>query len=196
MMASNGAASGHPGGTVASTHLDIAVAEPGETAHGRFGKARVTLDCIDLVRDPTQDGGGVARASPDLQDPVARPGLGSLDHQRDDICLRDRLPFGNREGAVLVGEFRETRRDEFFARHLAHRLQHARVAHAAAGDLTSHHPLTVRGKMVELNGRLGHGDVCVPIAGRGEHDAVARHRRSYASAIDGPQEGAEHHAQE
>ena len=141
----------------------------------------MTLDYIDLIRDPTQDGGGVARARPDLQHPVARPDLGGLDHQRDDIWLGDRLPFGDREGAVLVGEFRESRRDEFFARHLAHRLQHARVAHAAAGDLTSHHPLTVRGKMVELNGRLRHGDVYVPIAGRGEYDAVARHRRSYVS---------------
>ena len=44
-------------------------------------------------------------------------------HQRDDVGLRDRLPLGDRERGVLVGELRELGREERLARDRPHGLE-------------------------------------------------------------------------
>ena len=66
------------------------------------------------------------------------------------------MPVRDRQRAVLVGELLETRRDEDLARHLVHGLEHARVAHAAAGYLALDHAVAVDRGMIELFHRLWH----------------------------------------
>jgi hypothetical protein len=117
----------------------------------------VTLDRIDLVGDTAEHGGAVAGASPDLQHPIAGLCFGGLDHQRDDVGLRDGLPLLDGQRVVLVGELLEAARHERLARNLAHGVEHASIGHAAAGDLPLHHAVAVDRMVVELSGVLGHG---------------------------------------
>jgi hypothetical protein len=143
-------------GAVAVADLDIAIAKPGEAAFGGFRQRAMPLDRVDLSGDAARHSGGVAGAGADLQHPVAGLHLGGLDHQRHDVRLRDRLPLGNGQRAVFVSKFLEARRDEGLARSLPHRIEDARIAHAAAGDLPLHHARAVDGKVIELGGLLCH----------------------------------------
>ena len=127
-------------GAVADAQLDIVVAQLLEPSPGRLGQRRMALDRVDPVGDLAHHGRGVARAGAHLEHAVAGLHLGGLDHQRDDVGLRDRLALADRQRPVLVGELLEAGLDEGLARHAAHGVQDVAVAHAAPGDLDVHHP--------------------------------------------------------
>src|SRR2546430_5725221 len=61
----------------------------------------------------------------------------SLDHQRDDVGLRDRLAFPDRQRAVFVGELFKPGLDEGFTRNTAHGVQHASITHPRSEEHTS-----------------------------------------------------------
>jgi hypothetical protein len=73
--------------------------------------------------------------------------LGRLDHQRDDVWLRNRLALTDRQRPILIGELLEPRLDEGFARHAPHGLEDAAVAHAAASDLNIDHAVAGTGEI-------------------------------------------------
>jgi hypothetical protein len=62
-----------------------------------------------------------------------------LCHQCDDVGLRDRLAFADREGCVRIGAVTLSGRNEQVARHLAHGLDDARLADASRHNLLTHH---------------------------------------------------------
>ncbi len=64
----------------------------------------MALDRDHLAGDPAHHRGGVARAGADLEHPSPGRDLGRLDHQRDDIGLRDGLAGLDRQRPVLIGE--------------------------------------------------------------------------------------------
>ena len=50
-----------------------------------------------------------------------------MDGERDDVRLGDRLPLGNRQGRVSIGEFSEASRQELLPRHGAKRFKQALI---------------------------------------------------------------------
>ena len=116
---------------VAVQHVHVVAACGGECLGGLVRQLTVALDRVDAARDPREHGGGVAGAGADLEHGFAARELQRLRHQRDDVGLRDRLAFLDRQRRVLVGELVQSRRQEGLARDVAHGVEHERVAHAA-----------------------------------------------------------------
>jgi hypothetical protein len=108
---------------------------------------RIALDREDPAGDQRHHRRGKAGARADLEHPVARPQLGRLDHERDDVGLRDGLALADRERRVLVGELLHALLDEGLARHPPHRVEHLRVADAAARKLHVHHAVPGPGEV-------------------------------------------------
>ena len=88
---------------------------------------------------PCQDGRLVARARPDLEDPVPRADVEVLGHRCDHERLADRLAGFDREGLVGVGLAAQGRRDERLARDRAHGGKHTFVRDAARSKLVGDH---------------------------------------------------------
>ena len=97
---------------VAIGHLDVVESESCQALLRRIRQLVCALDAIDLLRQPTEDGGGVPRAGSDFEDALATFEGECLRHERDDVRLRDRLPVADREGRVLVRELGELPGDE------------------------------------------------------------------------------------
>ena len=126
-------------GAVADPDLDVAVTERVKAISRGLAERVMPLDRIDLLRDLTDDSGRVARAGPDLQHPVTWTNLSRLDHCRDDIGLRDRLTFFDRQRRILIGELGHRRVDKTLARNFAHRRQDVSIGDPASRDLGIHH---------------------------------------------------------
>ncbi|MGY4339881.1 hypothetical protein ACVWW3_004787 [Bradyrhizobium sp. LM2.9] len=99
----------------------------------------MALNGVDPVGNLTQDSCRVAGASAYFENAVAGLYLGRLDHQRDDVRLRDGLTFADRQWAIFVGEFFETGFDENLAWHTPQRLQDVGIPHPASGNLNINH---------------------------------------------------------
>jgi hypothetical protein len=147
---------------VAGAHLDGGGAVRLEPPARQCGQRGVPLDRADFAGDAREHGGGVARAGADLEHAVAGADPRRLDHARDDVRLRDRLPVRDRQRRVLVGEFAHPGLEERLARHLAHRREHARVAHAAPHELALDHALALERRRRALDrSDAGHGCLVV-----------------------------------
>src|SRR3546814_14184724 len=90
---------------------------------GEAGQLLVSLDREYLVRHLPHDSGGITGAGADLEHPVPRLQPRRLDHQRDDIGLRNRLLGLDRQRRILNGEFADMLRHEFLAWYGAHRVE-------------------------------------------------------------------------
>ena len=129
---------------VADPQLDVVIAEFPEPAARRLGERGMTLDGVDAVCDPAHHRRGVARAGADFQNGVAGLHFGHFDHQRDDVGLRDRLFFADRQRAVFVGELLKPWLHEAFTRDAPHRVQHISIPHAASLELDIDHAVAGR----------------------------------------------------
>ena len=147
-IASYGAPCGQPTLPSAPCTVDVGEAEPREPFARELDQARMALDRVDVGGEPARHRARVARAGADLEDPVARADPRRLEHQRDDVRLRDRLPLLDRQRRVVVGVAAQRRGDELVARHLAHRREERRIADAARGDLLVDHRPASRGEVV------------------------------------------------
>ena len=127
--------------TVTGTHLDVVGADRGEAPPRKRGQLGMAFDRIDLGRELAEHGRRITRASADFENPFARLNARRLDHARDDVRLRDRLPGLDRQRRILIREFAQLAGDERLARNVAHRNEHARVAYAAPRDLAFDHAL-------------------------------------------------------
>src|SRR6185437_8106912 len=92
------------------------------------GRERVhALDGVDLPRDAAEDGRGVAGSRPDVEDALTAGEPERVDSQRDDVRLRDRLPFADGQRRVLVRELAELGRNELLTRHAAKGVENGSV---------------------------------------------------------------------
>ena len=128
---------------------------------------------------PAGDRGGVARAGADLQQPVAGLERGGLEHQADDVGLGDGLALGDRQGAVVVGELAQRPGHEGLARDLAQGVEHARIAHAARGDLLVDH-------VVASDVGVAHGTAASAMATTRRGEAPFRRRCTSMRLIASP----------
>jgi hypothetical protein len=122
---------------VPSPTTTVALAQP---SAGRIGQLRPPLDRDPLGRELGEHGRLISGSGADVEDAAAgdRPQRGG--HGRDHVRLGDRLALADRKGPILVGVFALARGGEQMSRHAPHRVENERGAHAAALDLTLHHP--------------------------------------------------------
>ena len=112
----------------------------------------MVFDGVDLAGHPPEDRGGVSRAGTDLQHAVAGLELQPLDHQRDDVGLRDRLAVLDGQRTVPVAHLTVRVGNEAFPGHLAHRIKHPLVANAAFGDLAADHLFALLFEILHVRG--------------------------------------------
>ena len=137
------------------------------------------------IADAREQGGGIARSGPDFEHAVARLDLGRLDHAGDDIGLRDRLPFADRQGAVVVGELGQIVRHEAFARDFAESPQDVVAGDTAGAQLAPHHGFALA--LVVGQGRAFRAAprACTTGAGPARHPGGSRAQRRGAAIVPG-----------
>ena len=96
-------------GAVAMQHMHVAVAEIGEPRGRLFRELADALDGIDLAGNAREHGRRIARAGADLEHTLAALEPQRLDHEGDDVGLRDGLLGLDRQRRILVGEFPQIR---------------------------------------------------------------------------------------
>ncbi len=139
-------------GAVADAVLHVGEAERGEAARGARRQLRNALDGVDAADEVREDRGLVAGPGPDLEHPVGVPRLERGGHQRDHERLGDGLPAAHRQRRVVVGRVGERGRHEPVAGNRGHGGEHARLAHAAAGDLHGDHAPPLGAARVNAHG--------------------------------------------
>ena len=105
---------------VAVQNMDIVVAKIGQRRGGLLGQRTMTLDGVDVGGDFGKDRRRIARTGTDFEHLFAAPKHQCLGHERDDIGLRDRLSFFDRQTARLHRQTREAGRQKRFTRHATH----------------------------------------------------------------------------
>ena len=138
-MASYGACSGQPSVPSPCSTCTLSKPSAASVAAALTASWLVTLDRVDVLRDLREHCRRVARAGADLEHRLAALQQQCFGHQRDDVWLRDRLAFLDRQGRVVVGELAQVRRQECLARHAAHCVEDERGADTAVHDLPVHH---------------------------------------------------------
>src|ERR1019366_3103277 len=134
-----GAVLGPPERTVARGHLHVGEPELREPGLRALGQRRNALDRPYGLCETPQDGGGIAGARPHLENALSAFQGERLRGEGDDVWLRDRLPFGDRQRRVVVGELRELLGEERFPRDVPERVHDARIGDPAAGELPVDH---------------------------------------------------------
>jgi hypothetical protein len=134
-------------GPPAATIVHVIVMQIGQRPGRLLGELADALDRVDLAGDFGEHGRRVAGAGTDLQHPFAALERQRLDHEGDDVGLRDRLPLGDRQRRVVIGEFAQPLGQKGFARHRAHGIEHQVRAHAARRNGVLHHLLAQPGEI-------------------------------------------------
>src|SRR4051812_18539136 len=132
---------------VADAQLDISIVEFVEARLGGVGQRWISLDCIDSPGDLAHNRGRISGTCAYLQHLLSGSHFGCLNHHGDDVRLRDRLTFLDRQRRILVRKLLESRRDKELPRHRAHGRKDARVSYTASLNLNTHHSLTRFGEI-------------------------------------------------
>ena len=119
---------------VAVQNVDIVVTKIGQRRGGLLGQRAMTLDGVDIGGDFGEDRRRIAGTGTDFEHLFAASERQCLGHERDDIGLRDRLPFFDRQGRVIVGKLAKLRRQKGFTRHATHGIENQLGANAARED--------------------------------------------------------------
>src|SRR5882724_6945785 len=128
--------------SVADLDQDVVAAEALEPLASDRHEARDALDREHTLAELGEHRRLVARARADLESALGARKLEGLAHRRDHERLRDRLLLSDRQRLVEVSAIAQRLFDEEMARHLANRLEHARVADVSRADLGIEHLLT------------------------------------------------------
>ena len=132
MMRSNGAASGRP--AVPSPELMVTLAMPRSWRSESAWRASsgMAFDRPDVAGELGEDGGLVAGAGADLENPLGSGQGEGLRHQRHDVGLANGLAGTDWQGDIGPGAVAERRWNEAFARNAAERAKDALVMDALA----------------------------------------------------------------
>src|SRR5438874_8323151 len=138
----------------------VGVTEPFAALRRDARETRMTLDPVDLRGDAACDGSRVSGSRADVEDVVIVLELQRLQHQRNDVRLRNRLFLIDRQRGILVSELDQFMRHELLARHLGHGAEDVLVANAAGDELAFDHFL-----LSGSTGRAGSHTSHTPYAG-------------------------------
>ena len=133
--------------SIAVQHVHIVIAVLGKRGGRFFGELADALDAVDVGGDLRENGGRVTGAGADFEHLFPALEQQRLGHEGDNVGLRYRLPLGDGQRGVLVGEFLQIVRQEHFARHLAHGVEDRLRPHPAGKDVSVHHLVTEFGEI-------------------------------------------------
>ena len=128
-------------------NVDIVIAKIGQHRGGFLGQRTVTLDGVDIGGNFGEDRCRVARTGTDFEHLLTAAERQRLGHECDDIGLRDRLPFLDRQGRVIVGKLVKLRRQKGFPWHAPHGIENQLGADAAREDGVFNHLIS---KLLEI----------------------------------------------
>ena len=127
MIASNGASSGRPRTSPASSTPDVAVSKTMKHLPSRCRELRHSLHSHHFPRQFSQNSGLIPTAGADLQHPVVPANLQLLGHNCDDSRLRDCLARSYSESNVFIRQVPLSRTDKPLSRNPGHGVQHPLV---------------------------------------------------------------------
>jgi len=130
---------------VSGKDLDVGVAERRENSAGILGEARVTFNGKHLRHKFRQERCGVAGASANFENLVGGLELKGLQHESDDVRLRDGLIVADGQRVIVVGPIAVGFGDEFMSRDAKHGIKDARIGDAASPELRVDHESPGRG---------------------------------------------------
>jgi hypothetical protein len=114
--------------------LDVGVAELVEALARQFDQMFVPLDGVDLAHEVRENRRRISGAGSDLKSAIGGAGLQALDHQCDDIGLRDGLSAFDRKRRIQVCELGQIWRDKELPRNLPHGTEQSRIANSPRRD--------------------------------------------------------------
>ena len=155
MTMSNGARVRPPCVPVTGAHRDVRVAKRFQSLFSVPRERLDDLDCVHMRDKLRQHGRLISRAGSDFEHAIAAGWPRQLGHQRDDVGLGNGLLVTDRKRSVVVCLWLKIRKHEEMTGDLAHRRQHARVAHVARRNLLGDHPFARTSKPVLARDRGG-----------------------------------------
>ena len=132
-------------------YVGVGVAEPCENLTGARGEGVVALNGVHLHRELSQQGGCVAGASANFENFFVGLKLEGLEHERNDVGLRDGLSIADGERMIFVGLGAVLGGNEFVARNAEHGVENTWVRDSAGSKLVVNHQAAGCGE-------VGHGD--------------------------------------
>src|SRR5271165_2851028 len=106
-------------GAIAMPNMHVVVAEVGERGCRLLGELADPLDGVNFSGNLGENGRRVARSGADLEHSLAAAQPERLDHECDDVGLRDCLTLLDWQRSIFVGEFAKLLGQEGLARDAA-----------------------------------------------------------------------------
>src|SRR2546427_469573 len=159
---------------VAAVNMNVGVPEASEALGSGVSERGAALDGVHVGGEEGKDRSLVAAADADLKDAFRAGQLERGSHGGDDVGLRNRLAFTDRQRGIFVGAGAVHVRHEFVAQHTFHGRKHAGIGDAAAANLFLDHFAAQLGVRVvgRLRRRLSPAGVWLAAARCGSgHDA-------------------------
>src|SRR5258708_39579113 len=119
--------------------LDVRIAELCETPTGKLDQLFIPLDSVDFAHQLRENRCSVSRAGSNLEGSIAPAGRYALDHEGDNIRLRDSLSALDRQRRIQICELGQVRRDEELPRNTPHCIKHSRVTNSPRRNLILNH---------------------------------------------------------
>ena len=139
-------------GTITVPHVDIIVAKSGKRIGCLSRQLADAFDGVNIAGEFGQYRRRVTRAGANLENLFVTFEHQGFRHEGNDIGLRNRLVAGDRKRRVLIGKLAEFIRQEQLARHFAHGLEDAFVAHPALRNIPLDHFTAERSKGIAVVG--------------------------------------------
>ena len=125
-------------GAVRMAHMDVFAAGFGEVGRCSLGKLSDALDREDFAGNFRENGGGIAGTGTDLEQLFAAAEGQRLDHERNNIGLRDRLVGTYGKRGIVISFVPQALGDEQLPPHRFHGGKDEWIAHAPRLDLPGH----------------------------------------------------------
>ena len=145
-----------PQSPIAVPHLDVGVFQLVQRPPRAICEIAMPLDAEYFAGQSAQNRRRVTRSGANIEDAVAGLDLGGLDHQRDNVWLRNSLTGGDGERSVFVGKFLHSCTNESLARHLPHRFEHALVSDTPSNYLKGYHAVAIDRAILDWGGHFCH----------------------------------------
>ena len=132
---------------VSGEDSSVVIAEFGENFARSLGQSGMAFDRENLLGKFSEQGGYIAGTRSNLENFVGGGELERVEHESNNIRLRDSLVITDGKRMVFVGLAAIRFGDKSMARNTKHRVEDARIRDAASPELGVHHELT-RGGLV------------------------------------------------
>ena len=141
--------------SVPSHHGDIGQTQAGQIIRRLPRQLFMTLHRLNVLGELSQQGSLISRAGSDLQHFRRGLQMEKVQHQGNDVGLRNRLTRSDGKRMVFIGLVAVARLHKLVTRDRRHRIEQALVADAASSHLGLHHVLAFDREAIGLE--IGNG---------------------------------------